>query len=508
MQRAANKIGRPVPNEVGRLARYSAKWVFGLLVARQIITLATTMVVSRLVTPADVGMVGMVSTFVAFMVLFDTGLTWATVQPKDLSREQVDSMFWLGLALGGLLWLICIAAGPLLASFYHVPELSLITCVMGASVFFNSMTTQLSALLKRAMRQRANNTIDTVAIIVSCGIGILMAITHLGYWAIVAQAASVQPLRFILLLLFSGYKPGRPHFSHSALSLLKPGGLYAASNYVCYIQLYIATILIGHIFGSESLGYYLKATALKALPTMYAAMVVTDVMVSSLAVFQSDPERMGVAYRKALRVIAFVGCPAGAMLLPLAPEFVYILYGNQWGGVVPMLKWLSLSAVALPITTTTIWLFLSCGKAKAQLVMNVGLSTISLVAYGAALMLFTRLSEYILVEVALFALVFPAVTLIVSHKIARISLRKTMETIFPIIGISFVTSLFVLWLNEVVSIKHQWLTSLLIKGSVGALVYLTLSIFFVRPFPNPSIERKIISCGARINKFFVEKSWK
>lgn len=492
MQRVTEKIDQPTPDEVGRLARYSAKWVFGLLLARQIITLATTMVVSRLVTPADVGMVGMVSTFVAFMVLFDTGLTWATVQPKDLSRDQVDSMFWLGLLLGGFLWLICIAAGPLLASFYHVQELSLITCVMGASVFFNSMTTQLSALLKRAMRQKANNTIDTVAIIVSCVIGISMALANFGYWAIVAQAVSVQPLRFLLLLQFSGYRPGGPRFSRSAFHLLKPGGLYAASNYICYIQLYIATILIGHVFGSESLGYYLKATALKALPTMYAAMVVTDVMVSSLAVFQSDPDRMGAAYRKALRAIAFVGCPAGALLFPLASESVHFLYGNQWSGVVPMLKWLSLSAVALPITTTTIWLFLACGKAKSQLIMNVGLSIVSLMAYSAAMLLFDSIGQYIILEVALFTLIYPAVSLTISHKMARISLRKTMMTILPIIVVSLVAALFVLCLSAIISTKSQWIMLLFVKGTAGVLFYLALSALFVRPFPISFIDQKII----------------
>lgn len=491
MQSVAEKIDQPTPDEVGRLARYSAKWVFGLLVARQIITLATTMVVSRLVTPADVGMVGMVSTFVAFMVLFDTGLTWATVQPKDLSRDQVDSMFWLGLLLGGFLWSVCIAAGPLLARFYHVRELSLITCVMGASVFFNSMTTQLSALLKRAMRQKANNTIDTVAIIVSCVVGISMALAHLGYWAIVAQAISVQPLRFLLLLQFSGYKPGGPRFSRSAFHLLKPGGLYAASNYICYIQLYIATILIGHVFGSESLGYYLKATALKALPTMYAAMVVTDVMVSSLAVFQGDPNRMGAAYRKALRAIAFVGCPAGALLLPLAPDVVHLLYGEQWKAAVPILRWLSLSAVALPVTTTTIWLFLAAGKAKDQLIMNIGLSIIAAIAYAIAILRLDTLIHYVILEVVLFTLIYPGISLIVSHKSVGLSLRDTLKTICPIILLSLLTAIFVAILNLLIKSETAWLAIFMIKSAAGCTFYIGTAAAIVRPFPIGIVEKKL-----------------
>lgn len=482
-------IGQPDPDDVGRLARGAAVWVLVLLIARQLITLGTTMIVSRLVSPADVGLVGMVSTFVAFAVLFDTGLTWATVQAHDLTKEQVDSLFWLGVLLGVGLWGICVAAGPVLASFYREPRLATISAIMGLSVFFNSLTTQPSALLKRAMRQKTNNALDTVAIVCSCIIGISTAANRWGYWAIISQLVSMQAFRFLLLSFFSGYRLVWPRMSRRAGSLVRTGGLLAISNYVCFLQLYVGSIVIGRLFGPESLGFYLKATALKALPTMYAAMVVTDVMVSSLSVFQGDRERMGAAYRKALRLIAFVGCPVGAMLFPLSRELVQLLYGPQWDKAVPLLQWLALPAMMLPITTTTIWLFLAAGKAREQLTMNLCLSLATLVVYAIAALRISSVNGFVVLEVVLFASLFSSVNMVVSHRVTHLRIQHTLRVIFPIILFSTISSAVVYLLTRPFDLSWSLAESLIVKGMLGMVMYLSLSIALNRPFPVAGIEK-------------------
>ncbi len=482
-----SQIEQPHAHEIGKLARGAARWVFALLILKQIVTVLTTMVVSRYVSPEDTGTVGMVLTLVSFIVLFDTGLTWATVQPKSITPEQVDSMFWFGVLLGSSLLGICIVAGPFLADFYHNPKLIAVSAVVGLSPFFNSLTTQLSALLKRTMQQKKNNLIDTVAILLSSVVGVLLAVAHMGYWAIVIQTVVMQFLRFVILLFFSGYQPKSPRFSRSAFILIKTGGYLAISNFICYFQLYLGTILIGHLFGSAALGFYLKATGLKGLPTTYAAMVVTDVMVASLAAFQSDRERVGEAYRKALRLIAFVGCPAGAMLYPLASESVRLFYGNQWGAAVPLLEVMSVAALVLPITTTTIWLFLAAGKAKAQLMMNVILTLISLGIFYAAYVYVHTLEGFVICETLLFTLILPIINLVVSHRVVGISFVATVKVVLPILLCSVVTAASVLWLSLFISTDLNWLLGLFIKGGFGVFIYLSLTLCFLRPFPVPYI---------------------
>ena len=94
-----------------------------------------------------------------------------------------------------------------------------------------------------------------------------MALLRTGYWAIIAQLVVMQVFRFILLFVFSEYKPGAPRLSRSMMPLLKFGGYLALSNYICYFQLYLGSILVGRVFGSVVLGNYMKAFGMKTMPT-------------------------------------------------------------------------------------------------------------------------------------------------------------------------------------------------------------------------------------------------
>lgn len=474
-------IPQPAPGDVGVKARHAAKWVVGLLAARQVVTFGTTMVTSRLISPADFGIAAMVGTSVAFMVLFDTGLIWATVQPKELHRQQVNSMFWTGAVIGLVLFGLCVAAGPLLADYYRAPELVGVSGVMGLTVFLNSLTTQPSALLRRALRQKQNNLIDASALVLSSVAAAGLAYWLRNYWAIVLQSVVFQGLRLLFLLTMSGFHIPRPTFDRTAMPLLKKGGGFAISNYVTYVQLYLPTILIGHLFGSQALGLYAKASALKAMPTMYAAIVITDVMVSSMSVFHGDVEKIGEIYRKALRVITFVGCPAGAMLLPLAPEAIRFLYGDQWGDAVPLLQLLALPAMLLPISTSVIWLFLSSGSARMQVIMNVWLSVLTAIVFWIAYRVVSNVSQMVVIEVILVSLAYPIVGLIASHRAVGISISRTISCVAPIVLSSMIASLFVyLWFHNM---EMDWRLGLIVKGSSGLILYLVLTWVFVRPFP-------------------------
>lgn len=488
----SDRFAQPDSKDVGRLARTGAKWAFIMLVLRQGVTMLTTMVVSRYVSPVDTGTVAMVSTFISFIVLFDTGLTWATVQAKDLVKEQLDNLFWVGVVLGSSLWLVCIISGPLLAWFYNNSNLILISSIIGLAPFFNSLTTQPSALLKRQLKQKVNNSIETAAIIISSLLSVVLALYAYGYWAIVTQLVSVQVLRFVFLMIFSGYRPGKFAFDDRIKPLLKLGSCLAASNYVCYLQLYLSSILMGRVFGAASLGNYSKAVGLKSLPTMYATMVVTDVMVASLAALQMNKEKMGEAYRKALALTAFIGCPISALLLPMAPEAVRLLYGSQWDMAVPMLQWLALPAIMLPISTSTIWLFLAAGKGRDQLRMNILLSISIVVAYLFALLFVKTPVQFVGVEAFLFTVPFPAANILYSHRAVDLKVLDTVKILLPVLICSMFaagTALFMdLFLH---SNTIHWFYSLCFKGVVGIFVYFILSIKFVRPLPVDFLEKNV-----------------
>lgn len=472
----------PAHEQVGLLARAAVKWAVILTILRQVLTIGTTMVVSRYVSPEEFGIAGMVLSFVAFLVLFDTGLTWATVQSPSLDQEKVDSLFAFGVVLGSLLWIGSALAGPHLSSFYSQPDLEVITIVMGAAVFLNSLTTQPAALLKRQLRQKATNSIDTVALLISSVVAVIAALAGGGYWAVIGQAVALQAVRTVLLFIYSGYRPSWPRRFSKALPELRTGAGLALSNYICYFQLYLGGILVGRFFGGAVLGNYQKAYGVKSMPTAYATMVVTDVMVSSLAALSSDRDRMGAAYHKALRLIAFVGCPAGAVLYAVAPEVIRILYGEQWGGAVPLLEWFSLAATALPISTTTIWLFLASGQVRLQLIMNICLSALAIVCLLLAANIDGTVEGVVATESILFAGPYLLVNLLVSHRAVGLKVATTLKIIAPVIVGSFVCVLSAFLVGQQLN-NFDWRVLFCIKIVAGLLGYLVFCLVFVRPLP-------------------------
>lgn len=472
----------PAHDQVGLLARAAAKWAVILSMLRQILTIGTTMVVSRYVSPEDFGIAAMVLTLVAFLVLFDTGLIWATVQSSSLDREKVDSLFAFGVFLGIVLWIATALAGPWLAVFYAQPELATISLVMGAAVFLNSLTTQPAALLKRQLRQKTTNIIDTVALLVSSLVAIVMAVTQGSYWAVIGQAVALQVVRSVLLIIYSGYRPSWPTRFVNALPELKTGMGFALSNCICYFQLYLGGILVGRYFGGAALGNYQKAYSVKSMPTAYATMIVTDVMVSSLAALRNDRERMGAAYHKALRLIAFVGCPAGAMLYAIAPEVIRILFGSQWGAAVPLLEWYALAAAALPISTTTIWLFLAGRHVRLQLKINIILSALAIATLLLTVHFFGTVESVVAAESILFAGPYLIVNIIASHRAAGIKLMPTFKILVPIIMGSAAAVLGALWIGLSLS-NLDWRLIFAFKLMVGLLIYVSVYFAFTRELP-------------------------
>jgi O-antigen/teichoic acid export membrane protein len=427
---------QPAAEHIGRLASGNARWAVATLVARQISTIGSTMVTSRYLSAADIGIGAMAITVLALIVLLDTALTWATVQPKMIVKRQIDGMFWFGVLLGIFLWLCCLFSRTTLASFYNSPELLMVIPVLGAAAFLNSLTTQPAALMKRQMRQKQTNLIDTTALMASSLGAAVLALLHFGYWTIIVQIVSMQAIRLCMLTAFSGYLPGRPQFSRDCLRLLKVGAILGVTNYVSYIQLYLASILVGRAFGAAPLGNYTKANGVRGMPTAYATMVVTDVMVAALAALHGDAPRLGAAYRKALMLTAGIGCPAGAFLYAAAPEIVHILYGPRWSAVVPLLQIMAISAVTLPISTTTIWLFLASGKVREQLIMNVFLTIATIAVMGGILFAGGGLSGLVMGETLLFALLSTGIGLVMSHRAAEIDVLKTLAIVIPIVLVS------------------------------------------------------------------------
>src|ERR1700722_19468757 len=184
---------------------------FGGLGGTVVLKMGTIMVLARLLTPQDFGLVGMVMAFTGVLnFLRDFGLSSAAVQRASISEGQSSTLFWINMLIGALLGLIAVAMAPGIAAFYGDPRLFGITAVLALGFPFNAAGTQHAALLQRQMRWTTLALISVVSLMVGTAIGIGGAEAGYGYWALVWVSVSSSLAGTLGFWLTTCWVPGMP----------------------------------------------------------------------------------------------------------------------------------------------------------------------------------------------------------------------------------------------------------------------------------------------------------
>lgn len=494
--------------DVGSKARKGAVWSALQILGRNGISIVSTAVLARLVSPDDYGLIGMVGTLTALLLVFsDMGLSWATVQRRNLTQAQVSNLFWLNTLAGMALWGACVLLAPWLAEFYERPELNHVTLALGATFVLGGIAAQPMALLTRKMQFRQTTFIEVSSLVVSAATGITLAVLGWGYWALVWQALAGQAVRTLLALAIERPTLQRPRWGVGTRSLVSFGGLLALNGLLIYFARNLDNVLIGKVWGTEALGYYNRAYFLMLLPSMLATGVLTNLMVPSLSAFQHDVDRFGSAYRRAVRMVAFIGCPMAVGLALTAPEAVRLIYGEKWNTVVPMLMWLSIAGVTQPIYNTTGWLFTAAGKARLYL---------ALTAFNAAVLTLTFFATVPHGPVAVaggyglvmgLLLLWPAMYL--AHRAGGLRLSDTVRVLTPVFGALLVMALAV-YFTELfcATLNVPWHLTLGMKVVVGVLSYGAASAVLLRQMLLDDVFSMLPSALAKRTALWLEVSTK
>lgn len=482
-------VEKPNSDQVGGLARKGAFWSALWIVGRQVFSLVFTAVLARILSPGDYGLIGMVSTLTALMLVFsEMGLSTATIQTKKLTQVQVHNLFWINVFIGSILWGVCYAISPYVALFYEKQELINIVIILGANFLISGIAVQPLALLKRKMDFRSITIIELTSLILGGGCGIYFAVTGYGYWSLVFQTLIVSFIRMLLSLVFAKFLPSFPRKDNGTFRLLKFGGLLVLNGLCIYFSRNVDSVLIGKFWGITELGYYNRAYFLMMLPSMLATSVLSQLMIPSLSALQEDRERFGKAYRRSVRMVAFIGCPIAAGLAIIAPEAVRLIYGQQWNAVVPILMWLSIASITQPIYNTNGWLFTASGKAKAYLGVTVT-NAIVLIATFLIAVEGGGVGMAIGYAIAM-GVVLPIPTLYLAHRAAKIRVRDTYKILMPVLGTTIIMAIVAYGCGHIANeMSFIWWNVLIIKITSGIIAFIIMTWFLMKKMLVEDFER-------------------
>jgi O-antigen/teichoic acid export membrane protein len=355
---------------IGRSVRGGAVTVAAQIV-KTILQTISTAILARLLTPADFGLIAMVSVFTEFVNLFkDLGLSMATIQKKEITHQQVSNLFWVNIAMSCLLMLVAAAISPFIASFYGEPRLILITIAVGSTFIFGGLMAQHTALMRRQMRFRILAVIEIAAMAGGIIAAVVAALSGLTYWSLVIMTAVRGIINVVLVWWQSPWRPGRPSRNSGVRPMLAFGGSLTGSRILNYLTTNADNAIIGSAVGPFALGFYTKAYGLLTLPIYQLTDPLYAIMVPALSRLQDEPKRFNSFYIRTLAVVVLLTIPLVTFLFISADEIVYFLLGSQWAAVSTTFRYLALAAFFSAISFAPSWLFIPLGRAGTQFRFN------------------------------------------------------------------------------------------------------------------------------------------
>jgi O-antigen/teichoic acid export membrane protein len=340
------------------------------------------MVLARLLEPKDFGLVGMVTAFTGALSLFrDFGLSAAAVQRTSITEEQVSTLFWINLLVGGILSVVMLGVAPIIAAFYHEPRLLAVTAVLAAGFLFNAAGVQHAAFLQRQMRFTTIARIDILSLVVTVTVGTGMALQGYGYWALVGTTITPPLVNTIGLWVASAWIPGRPRRGIGLRSMMRFGGTITLNGLIVYVAYNLEKVLLGRYWGAEAIGVYGRAYQLINIPTDNLNAATGDVAFSALSRVQDDPPRLKDYFLKGYSLVLALTLPITILCGLFADDLIWVLLGAQWKDSVVVFRLLAPTILVFALINPLSWLLFSLGMVDRSLKVAMVLAPLVITGY-------------------------------------------------------------------------------------------------------------------------------
>jgi PST family polysaccharide transporter len=343
----------PTPTISARAAR-GAAWLGASFATAQLISFVTTIVLARLLRPADFGVVAMANLMLAFVgPLHDSGLAAAFVARRERVRECAATLAWTTPVTGALAWAAVVVVAPLVGRLFGDPAVVPVVRVLGATFLLRGLAAAPMAVITKELAFGARSFAVTSGALVEAVVGIGLALAGVGLWSLVAgQVAGAG----VTAATAWTYAPWRPwgHFSRVRLREMGRFGRHmVAGNVLGFVGSYLDNIVVGRLLGATALGLYGTAFRWGRLPSMALGATVNPVAFPSYVAVRADGDRLARAYLRVVRTVSSVAVPAALGLAMAAPALVGALYPAEWQPMVAPLRIFALFGLVNAIVATT-----------------------------------------------------------------------------------------------------------------------------------------------------------
>lgn len=325
-------------------------WSFIDNFAKLGITFVIGIILARLLTPREFGLIGMITIFIAVSQSFiDSGFTQALIRKNDCSQKDYSTVFYFNLVVGVFLYIVLFFAAEPISRFFGEPQLKLLVQVLGLGLIINSLTIVQTAILTKRIDFKLQTKISIIASIISGMIGIGMAYNGYGVWSLVVRTLTGFAFTSLLLWLWNKWKPTLVFSKDSFKEMFSFGSKLLLSGLIDTTYRNIYLLIIGKFFSATELGYYTRADQFNKLISQNITSVIQSVSYPVLSSIQDDIPLLRTAYQKLIKSTMLIIFVLMLGMAAIAEPLVLALIGEKWMTSVVYLQLLCFVGMLYPL---------------------------------------------------------------------------------------------------------------------------------------------------------------
>ncbi len=471
---------------------YGIFWALLERIAFRSIQFLPSILMARLLSPKEFGVVGMIMIFLLLAQTFlDGGFGTAIIQKKNSTHVDECSIFYFNILVGMILTLGIYVTAPLIARFYAEPLLTPLTRWLSLDILLKSFSLIQTTLLTRSLDFKTQIKANVLANLFGGVAGVTAAYAGLGIWSIVIQTLVASALRTTSLWFLNPWRPSWSFSLESLRNLFIFGSnmLFSSLLGTFFDNLY--PVFIGKVFSASALGYYTRANSLKMMVIDTTSSTLSRVLFPAMASIQDDTERLRQLYRKSILLITFVHFPLMLGLVATAQPLINLLFSEKWHESILYFQLLCLAGLLYPMSVINLDVLKV--KGRSDLFFR-----LELVKRAMTVMMILLTMRWGIVAMLIGQIISSIVNYFLNAYFTKQLIGYPISTqiadIAPNLGISVLTTGAMFLLSSFV-IVPDW-ALLLIQASGGILVFLSLawlvkleswgeSLFLLRAFTNP-----------------------
>lgn len=355
-------------------------WSFTDNIASSGISFLVGLVLARLLSPQEYGLIGIITIFIAvFNSIVDSGFSSALIRKNDAKDVDYNTVFLTNLVLSVLLFFALFFCAPAIAIFFKEPQLILLTQAMGSIVIINAFAIIQRTILVKRIDFKTQTKVSLISSIASGVVGIVMALKGYGVWSLVGQQISRQLLNTVFLWVFGHWWPKIQFSINSFKELFGFGWKLLASGLIDTIWKQIYQIVIGKCYSTEMLGQYTIAEQFSSIFSSNLTSVVQRVSYPVLCSIQDEKERLKQSYKKVIKITMLVTFVLMLGLAAIAKPMILVLIGEKWLPTVVFLQIICFSMMLYPLHAINLNMLQVQGRSDLFLKLEIAKKTIAII---------------------------------------------------------------------------------------------------------------------------------